>query len=202
VIPRGPESGRQFKSHGVAPVGRVSCAGRVRSHGGIDSGRPDFGRAARSDRGGRFSHRASRPSAALVYRLVLLVRSSDEISYNDRQCSRRASMRRVCLATSTSLVNARPTPAFCLRRYSRLGLIPDISSSDRGRPDRPPPNADFKGRDARRAFPGSRRDAPSRPPTVGRVRSPLARNAPLRRPRRSARNRLDRWTVRARPPAA
>jgi hypothetical protein len=89
-----------------------------------------------------------------------------------------------------------------LRGYSRLGVTRDISSSDRGRPDRPPPTADFKGLDARRASPGSRRDAPSRPPSVGRVRSPVARSAPLRGSRRSARNRLDRWTVRARPPAA
>src|SRR5215212_8452246 len=71
-----------------------------------------------------------------------------------------------------------------------------------GGSDRPPPTADFKGRDARRASPGSRRDAPSRPPTVGCVRSPVARSVPLRRSRRSARNRLDRWPVRARPPAA
>jgi hypothetical protein len=74
--------------------------------------------------------------------------------------------------------------------------------SDRGRVCRPPATADFKGRDGRRAFPGSRRDAPGRPPSVGRVRSPVARSAPLRRSRRSAPNRLDRWTVRARRPAA
>jgi hypothetical protein len=73
-----------------------------------------------------------------------------------------------------------------------LGVSWDITSSDRGRSDRPPPTADFKRRDARRACPGSRRDAPSRPPTAGRVRSPVARSAPLQRSRRSARNRLDR----------
>jgi hypothetical protein len=33
--------------------------------------------------------------------------------------------------------------------------------------DRPPATADFKGRDARRASPGSRRDAPNRPPAAG-----------------------------------
>ena len=44
------------------------------------------------------------------------------------------------------------------------------------------------------------RVAPEQP--LRRVRSPVARSAPLRRSRRSARNRLVRWTVRAHPPAA
>jgi hypothetical protein len=103
-----------------------------------------------------------------------------------------------------------PRSCFCLNAIARLRsfgplaalfLIVQTSSrvvaalataaqTERG-PDRRPPTADFKGRDARRASPGSRRDAPSRPPSVGRVRSPVARSAPLRRSRRSARNRLD-----------
>jgi hypothetical protein len=68
--------------------------------------------------------------------------------------------------------------------------------------DRPPPKADLKRRNARSASPDSRRDAPSRPPTVGRVRSPVAQSAPLRRSPRSARNRLDRSPVQARPSVA
>ena len=68
--------------------------------------------------------------------------------------------------------------------------------------DRPPPTRDLKGRDARRASPGSRRAAPSRPTTAGRARSPVARSDPPRRSPRSGRNRLDRSPVRARPPGA
>lgn len=60
----------------------------------------------------------------------------------------------------------------------------------------------FKGRDVRRAFLGSRRDAPGHPPNVGRVRSPVAQSALCRGSRRSGRSRLDRSPGRGRPPAA
>jgi hypothetical protein len=109
-----------------------------------------------------------------------------------------------------------PCPTRARRRRSPRSLSAQASPpggrpsrSVRSRPqscrrgsDCPPPTADFKGRGARRASPGSKRDAPSRPPSVGCVRSPVAPSAPLRRSQRSVRNRLDRSTVRARPPAA
>jgi hypothetical protein len=57
----------------------------------------------------------------------------------------------------------------------------------------------LKGRDAGRASPGSRRDSSSHPPSVGRVRSPVAPSARLRRSPRSARNRLDRSLIQVRP---
>src|SRR3954471_6792994 len=82
------------------------------------------------------------------------------------------------------------------RRYARETTFSDLVPADALATNR------FRGRDAGRAVPESRRDAPGRPPCVGFVRSPVARSAPLRRSRRSGRNRLDRWTVRARPPAA
>lgn len=59
-----------------------------------------------------------------------------------------------------------------------------------------------KGRDGRRAFPGSRRDAPGHPSAAGRARWPAARSDPLRGSRRSARNRPGRSPVRERRSAA
>ncbi len=112
----------------------------------------------------------------------------------------------MCLIASVSSLAmsiwATLAPRWRPRRFLLRPEREESSGTGQGGSDRPPPTADVKGRDARRASPGLRRGAPSRPPSVGRVRSPVPQSAPLRRSQRSARNRLDRSPVRVRLPAA